>query len=159
MAGPPSGVEGYIRIHSLSGETAHLAALARVAVRRADGGEAALEIERVRENGAGFFIKFKGIDTPEDARKWSGAEILVSREEAAPLGSGEYYIEDLKGLSLCGEDGATLGVVGDVIEGGGASLLKRVLRRARRGLFRFVTSLSAKLTLPGVAPCCAPCGF
>jgi 16S rRNA processing protein RimM len=120
LAGPPYGVEGYLRIHSLSGETAHLAALKRVAVRR-DGVESALEVERTRENGAGFFIKFKGIDTPEDARKWRGAELLVSRAEAAPLGAGEYYIDVLHGLALCGEDGERVGVVGDVIAGGAGS--------------------------------------
>jgi 16S rRNA processing protein RimM len=129
-------VEGDIRIHSLSGETAHLAALKRVIVRR-EGRETALEIERSRENGAGFFIKFKGIDTPEEARKWRGAELCVAREEAAPLGEGEYYIEDLKGLDLRGEDGERVGVISGVIEGGGGFLFEALLETGETRLIPF----------------------
>jgi 16S rRNA processing protein RimM len=52
----------------------------------------------------------------------NGAEIIVEREFAAPLKTGEFYIEDLKGLKVIGGDGENLGHITDVVEGGGGFL-------------------------------------
>ena len=45
-------------------------------------------------------MKFKGIDSPEDARFISGWDILVPRQQASKLGKGEVYIADLPGMKL-----------------------------------------------------------
>lgn len=68
-------------------------------------------------------MKFRGIDTPEAARSLSGAELLVSRAEAAPLKANEFYIEDLRMLPV--EYAGTIrGCIRDVIEGGGGNLVE-----------------------------------
>lgn len=55
----------------------------------------------------------------EDAAPLSGAFIEVFPEERYPLGEGEYWIEDLKGLSAVRhEDGTPLGKVVDVVTAG-----------------------------------------
>jgi len=66
-------------------------------------------------------VKFKGIDSPEAARTLLGAEIIVSREQAAPLDEGEFYIEDLRGLEVYAGT-RHVGIISDIIEGGGAYL-------------------------------------
>jgi len=67
-------------------------------------------------------MRFKGIEDPEAAKSLNGAEIIAEREFAAPLKNGEYYIEDLKGLKIVAADGAILGNIIDIIEGGGGFL-------------------------------------
>jgi 16S rRNA processing protein RimM len=68
-------------------------------------------------------IKFRGIGTPEEARRLRGAEAVVSRDQAAPLREGEFYVEDLRGLPVVhGEE--VIGEVQDILEGGGGSLVE-----------------------------------
>ncbi|MDR2803577.1 MAG: ribosome maturation factor RimM [Treponema sp.] len=120
----PFALEGFVKVRSFSGETAHLLRLSSVILRNSTG-ERVYKIEKIRtiEGSPGnILVKFKNIDTPEQAKPLSGSELLLSREEAAPLADGEFYIEDLKGIRVVGVDGAELGAVTDILEGGGGQL-------------------------------------
>ncbi|MCL2215090.1 MAG: ribosome maturation factor RimM [Treponema sp.] len=125
--GAPFGVKGFVKVRSASGETEHLLKLKSVTVIK-DGKEQHLQIAESSgaANGIGalsaVLIRFKGIDNPESARTLSGAQLLASRDQASPLGEGEFYIEDLKGLPVLSEDGGLIGHVTDIIEGGGGEL-------------------------------------
>lgn len=123
LLGAPFGLEGYIKVRSLSGETAHIARLERVLLRQ-DGRERSFEVEGVDKKGESLIIKLKGIDSPEAARVLKGAEIVTGRENAAPLGPEEYYIGDLQGMAVVSQDGEVLGRVTDVLEGGGGELVE-----------------------------------
>lgn len=130
LLGQPFGLEGLIRVTSLSGETSHIKKIKKITLRQpAKTGDSVFEfdVERFAEKGGGLFVKLIGIDTPEDARQWRGAEVIVKREDAAPLSAKEFYIEDLKTLTIVSPDGAELGIVRDVIEGGGGFLLEAEL--------------------------------
>jgi 16S rRNA processing protein RimM len=131
--GSPFGLKGFVKVHSLSGEFEHLLRLKR-AVLRQGGTERVWEIEEAE--GPALVMKFQGIDSPEAARVLAGAELLVSREEAAPLGQGEYYIEDLKGLEVW-EGAEALGLIGDILDGGGGSLVELRLRTGETRLVPF----------------------
>ncbi|MDR0526526.1 MAG: ribosome maturation factor RimM [Spirochaetaceae bacterium] len=123
LLGPPFGLNGLLRVKSLSGETAHIKKLKTVELRL--GQKTALfKIEYFDEKNGDLLVKFEQINSPEEARLWRGAELLVPLEQAAPLKSNEFYIEDLKRLVLFSASGAELGVVRDVIEGGGGFLLE-----------------------------------
>ncbi|MDR0760410.1 MAG: ribosome maturation factor RimM [Treponema sp.] len=123
LLGAPFGLEGCIKVRSLSGETAHIVRLRRVLLRR-DGGERFFEVEGVDKKGESLVIKLKGVDSPEAARSLKGAEIVTGRENAAPLGPEEYYIGDLQGIAVVSQDGEVLGRVADVLEGGGGELVE-----------------------------------
>jgi 16S rRNA processing protein RimM len=123
LLGAPFGLEGYIKVRSLSGETDHIARLRQVTLRR-DGKERLFDVEGSEEKGDTLFIKFKGIDTPEAAKSLTGAEIVTGRENAVPLGPDEYYIGDLQGLTVAAEDGEILGQVTDILKGGGGELVE-----------------------------------
>ena len=69
-----------------------------------------------------LLIRFTGIDNPEAAALLKGAEIITGREFAAPLKTGEFYIEDLKSLAVIYGNGEVLGHITDIIEGGGGFL-------------------------------------
>jgi 16S rRNA processing protein RimM len=123
LLGSPFGLDGYIKVRSLSGETAHIARLRRVLLRR-DGRERFFDVEGVDKKGESLVIKLKGIDSPAAVRSLIGAEIVTGRENAAPLGPDEYYIGDLHGIAVVSQDGEVLGQVADVLEGGGGELVE-----------------------------------
>jgi 16S rRNA processing protein RimM len=130
LLGGPFGLDGFIKLQSLSGETAHLLGLRRVSLRLPDG-ERVCEMEKVTVSGARALVKFKGVDSPEAAALLRGAVLLVDRKDAAPLGENEFYVEDLRGLRVAapggtasGEDDGFLGTVTDVLEAGGGQLLE-----------------------------------
>ncbi len=119
------GVNGFVRVESASGETAHIEALSSVFLRLKNKNSEPVEyiIEETRGNSSSFFIKFKGIDTPEEAKAILGAEILVPRDKACPLREGEFYISDLCKCALVYK-GSVIGNIESVIEGGGGFLLE-----------------------------------
>ncbi len=98
---------------------------------RKDGLERLYEITETMQLPSCLAIKFAGVDSPEDARRLSGGELLVSRKDAAPLRQGEYYVEDLRGLEVfLSTTGETIGIISDVMEGGGGSLIEIFLHKA-----------------------------
>ncbi len=121
----PHGVKGFVKVESASGETAHIEALDAVFLRFGkEGGEVfEYQIEETASSPAAFLVKFAGIDTPEEAKQLSGAEVLVPRDKACPLNEGEFYVDDLCQCVLVCE-GDVIGKIAGVTEGGGGSLLE-----------------------------------
>jgi 16S rRNA processing protein RimM len=123
LVGAPFGVKGFVKVRSLSGELEHLLALKSVTVSK-DGKERLLQIEESAPAQSAVLMRFAGIDTPEAAKAFSGAQLIVDRGHAAPLGEGEFYIEDLKGIDVFSLKGEKLGQTLDIIEGGGGELVE-----------------------------------
>jgi len=134
VVGSPFGVNGFIKIKSLSGETGHLKSLKKITLRQNNKNSVyIIEESRQTEEKAVLLVKFAGIDSPETAKNLIGAEFIADRALAAPLGPAEYYIEDLKGLKVLENsefripnselsNARILGVVSDILEGGGGLL-------------------------------------
>lgn len=77
-----------------------------------------LEIESVKFFKQFAILKFKGIDSMEEAEKYRQTPLLVPRDKAVPLGRDEYYTADLMGLNVKDEDGRDIGVLREVLETG-----------------------------------------
>jgi 16S rRNA processing protein RimM len=136
LVGAPFGVKGFVKAKSLSGETEHLERLETVVLRRQDS-EKVCHIEEIRVLGGSLAIKFRGIETPEAARSLSGAEMLVERDQAAPLDEGEYYVEDLRGMQVFNPQGDNLGEITDVLDSGNGQLIELRLPGGGRRLAPF----------------------
>ena len=120
--GKTHGVDGFLRVYSLSGEYKHLKKLKSCKLTTKDGKELCLEIDSIRSDGELFLMRFKDYSTPEKARNLSQSVIYIPREAAPKLKKGEYYVADLYGMEvLC--DGKRGGVVEDTIEGAQALML------------------------------------
>lgn len=122
----PHGLEGFVKIESISGETVHFDGLADVLVRTSGGPPVCLEIEAVRANARPPLVKFRGVDSPEAAKRFTGAEILVSRDNACPLDADEFYVSDLCQCMLVHND-VSVGLITGVLEGGESDLLEVTL--------------------------------
>lgn len=77
-----------------------------------------LEIEGVKFFKKFVILKFKGIDSMEEAEKYRKMPLLVPRDRAVPLGRDEYYAADLMGLTVKDEDGGEIGILREVLETG-----------------------------------------
>jgi len=136
LVGSPFGVKGFVKIHPCSGEIEHLLKLESVIISK-DGKERPFKIVEIVPAPHSVLMRFEGIDNPEKAKSLSGAQLLAGRECAAPLGEGEFYIEDLKGLSVIVENGETIGLLTDIIEGGGGELAEIKLSTGEERLIPF----------------------
>lgn len=63
-------------------------------------------------------VKFKGIDSIEEASGLKGAGLYIPREEGVKLKEGEYYIADIIDMDVIDETGMKIGVIRDVLETG-----------------------------------------
>jgi len=136
LIGAPFGIKGFVKVHPCSGEIDHLLKLKSVIVSK-DGKEQLLQIEENAPSPPSALIRFAGIESPEAAKALNGAQLLASREQAAPLKKGEFYIEDLKGLTVIAENGETIGNIRDIIEGGGGELAEIQLSDGEKKLVPF----------------------
>jgi 16S rRNA processing protein RimM len=153
--GAPFGLEGFVKVKPLSGEIEHLLKL-KSALLRQDGKERVLAIEDCRPSPPVVVMRFAGFNSPEEAKTLAGAELIVSREEAAALKPGEFYVEDLKGLAVfsatpteAGENQQisppsevvppleAIGHINAIIEGGGGDLAEITLNNGKRKLVPF----------------------
>lgn len=77
-----------------------------------------LEIEGVKFFKQMVILKFKGIDTLDDAAVYRQAGLYVTRENAVKLQKDEYFIADLIGVSVYDEADRLLGSLEDVMTTG-----------------------------------------
>ncbi|WP_461255334.1 ribosome maturation factor RimM [Treponema sp. R80B11-R83G3] len=144
LVGAPFGVKGFVKVNPLSGEIGHLLKLKSTVISK-DDKERTLQIEEITPAPPSVLMRFAGIDSPEKAKTLNGAQLIAGREQAAPLGDNEFYIEDLKGLQVIfsgaeGENVASEIIVGsitDIIEGGNGELAEIKLLNGEKRLVPF----------------------
>ena len=94
------GLTGEFRVESASGEYSHFADMEEVSL--TDGKETKLfKVESTEEASATLYMKLAGINSPEEAAKYNGWEIVVPREKAHPLQKDKCYYKRSFPLSSC----------------------------------------------------------
>lgn len=81
------------------------------------------DIEDASMHGDVLIAKFAGCNDRDAAFALRGQEIAVDREELPETEEGEYYWEDLMGLTVINKDGITLGKVAKLMETGAHDVL------------------------------------
>ena len=127
------GYSGECKVESASGEYEHLLNLKEVTLQHGNE-KKETKVESVSLGCNTAYVKFAGINSDEDIRKYNRWEIVVPRKYCKPLKKDEWYIEDLRNCSLSYEekgDSASLnapaqvvGTITDVLEGGAGYLLE-----------------------------------
>jgi 16S rRNA processing protein RimM len=123
--GAPRGLNGFLKLHSYSGEYGHLRELKAVLVapEKTPNQAKMRKIKAVETGEWGMSAVFEGYDSPETAKVLTGLELFLPREAVSPLKSNEWYIHDLVGLKLV-LDGKTAGKIVGVLDGGADPLLE-----------------------------------
>ena len=111
------GLKGEVKVNSFTDDNTKFERIPNVFLKQ-KGNLKEYSIESVGYNKNQVIIKFKGIDTIEEAEKLRNSYIVVDREIFGELPEGVYYIADLLGLDVYTEDGTHIGKVDDIFSTG-----------------------------------------
>ena len=109
-------------MESYSGESEHFRTLQEITLVRGSARRSAHVTSVAVHNGTPV-LQIEGINTPEDAKRYSGWEIVVPRDLAAPRGDTEYFVEDLIGARLLYQ-GDHVGTIHSIVDGGQGELIE-----------------------------------
>ena len=76
------------------------------------------EVEEVKYHKNVVLIKFKGIETVEQAEMYRNAYLEIDRKDAIPLEEGTYFIADLLESEVYSDEGELLGILDDIYNTG-----------------------------------------
>ena len=107
------GLKGEVKVNSYSEDPERFEKIQTV-ILKVKGKEQKYEIQKVSYTKNQVILKFKDIDTIEEAEKLRSAIILVDRESLEELPDDVYYIADLIGLDVFTDENEYLGKVDDI---------------------------------------------
>ncbi len=111
------GLKGEVKVNSFTDDNTKFERIPKVFIKRKET-LTEYEIEKVGYNKNQVIIKFKNVDTVEEAEKLRNSYIVVDREIFGELPEGVYYIADLIGLDVFTESNEYLGKVDDIFSTG-----------------------------------------
>lgn len=131
--GRPHGVRGELRFHAHNPHSPLMVTGRRIRIGESPTRTEEAEIERLRFDPKGVVIKLRGIESREDAARFTHRRWYEPRDGLPEPADDEVYMADLIGLRAVTDDGRALGEVVDVLEIGPHDVL--VIRgRGRRQL-------------------------
>lgn len=111
------GVKGEVKVFPTTDDPERFRDLRKVYLTR-NANTLETEIQSVKFFKQFVILKFKGIETMNDAELYRNYEIWIDRADGVELEEDEYYIADLLGMEVCLEDGSHFGTLKDVLETG-----------------------------------------
>ena len=106
----PFGIRGETKVYPDVDDPAYFKKLKKVFFEK-EGSYEEFVIESVRMALPLVIIKFKGIEAPEEIRKYRQTDLYVLRKDAPPLEEGEHY-------DVTDDSGVYRGKITDIIETG-----------------------------------------
>ena len=111
------GLKGEVKVNSFTDDNTKFERIPKVFLKRKEN-LTEYEIEKVGYAKNQVIIKFKGVNTVEEAETLRNSYIVVDREIFGELPEGVYYIADLIGLDVYTESNEYLGKVDDIFSTG-----------------------------------------
>lgn len=111
------GLNGEVKVNSFTDDDSKFERIPKVFLKQKQN-LTEYEIEKVGYSKNQVILKFKNIDTVEEAEKLRNSYIVVDREIFGKLPEGVYYIADLIGLDVYTESEEYLGKVDDIFNTG-----------------------------------------
>jgi 16S rRNA processing protein RimM len=111
------GYDGMVKILPLTDFPERFNNLQSVKINR-KGNIEEFTVEKARPYNNIFLLKFKGIDSKEQADEYRGASLMVDESELYPLPEGYYYHFQLVGMQVYDAEKGFLGELKEIIETG-----------------------------------------
>lgn len=111
------GLKGEVKVNSFTDDNTKFERIPKVFLKRKESLKE-YEIEKVGYSKNQVIIKFKNVNTVEEAETLRNSYIVVDREIFGELPEGVYYIADLIGLDVYTESNEYLGKVDDIFSTG-----------------------------------------
>lgn len=115
------GIKGFVKIYPYVDDISRFDNLKNVYI-KSKKQETKLEIEEVKYQKNMVLIKFKGIETVEQAQSLRNAYVEIDRCDAVHLEEGQYFIADLLGLPVFIDTGDKLGILDDIFNNGSTDI-------------------------------------
>ncbi len=77
-----------------------------------------MTLTSVRPHQSGLLVKFKGIETSDDAGKFRNQWVFIKAKDAPPLPEGQIYQHELIGFKIVDESDNPLGELVEILETG-----------------------------------------
>ena len=111
------GIKGFVKVNPWVNDVTRFDNLKKVYIKiRKELKE--LEIEEVKYHKNQVLLKFKGVETVEQAEMLRNAILEIDRKDAIPLEEGEYFIADLLESEVYTDEGEKLGILEDIFNTG-----------------------------------------
>ena len=111
------GIKGFVKVVPYTEDITKFEQLNKVFLVK-NNNKKEYEIEEVKYHKNFVLIKFKNINTVEDAENLRNCYIQIDRETLGEPDEGTYYIADLIGLDVYSDDGNLLGILEDIYNTG-----------------------------------------
>lgn len=153
------GIKGMVKVKPFTDNIKRFDKLKKVYIENKNGRKE-YEIEELKYHKEMVLIKFKGIETPEDANLLRESYLMVNRADEEPLEEGTYYIVDMIGLEVETEEGEKLGNLVDIFNTGSNDIYvvknelgKQILLPAIKDVIKKIDMEKRKMTvhlIPGL---------
>jgi 16S rRNA processing protein RimM len=109
------GVKGEVKVHSYSRSFDEFAKLGSVLAGKSEDKAVERKIEKVSPRGNDIYIKFQDVDDRNASEALVGHFLFVEESARKRLAPGEFFVDDIIGMSVCDSQKKMLGVVRDVV--------------------------------------------
>jgi len=118
------GVKGWLKLHSYTRNRADISQYKvwYLQAPRSSSEPMAVEVLNCREQGQGIVAQFDGVNDRDQAMAMSGHKILVKKTDLPALADGEFYWQELIGLTVKNEQ-TTIGQIESILETGANDVL------------------------------------
>ena len=115
------GIKGFVKIYPYVDDIRRFDDLEEVYISQKKQ-DSLMKIEEVKYQKNMVLVKFKGIETVEQAEKLRNTYVKIDRKDAIELEEGQYFIADLLGLDVYLDTGEKLGVLDDIFNNGSTDI-------------------------------------
>ena len=111
------GIKGIVKVKPFTDDIKRFDNLKTVYIEK-NNTQKEYEIEEIKYHKDMVLIKFKGVDTVEQAELLRNAYLTISRDSVEKLEEGRYYIVDMLGLEVYTDEQVLLGTLDDIFNTG-----------------------------------------
>jgi 16S rRNA processing protein RimM len=115
------GIKGFVKVNPWVNDVTRFENLKTVYIKTKKE-QKELEIEEVKYQKNMVLLKFKGIDTVEQAELLRNSYLEIDRKDAIPLEEGTYFIADLLESEVYSDEGEKLGILEDIYNAGSSDI-------------------------------------
>lgn len=140
------GIKGQLRLQSYSGNLDSLSAAQHITLRLSDGSYREFGLIRAAQHGGAFLLTLAEFNNINQVLHLVGSELCLLRQQLPTPAEGEYYWQDLLGMTVITDDTTLLGTISEILETG-ANDVYVVTGQGREYLIPAVASVVAKVDL------------
>ena len=109
------GLKGEVKVHSYSRSADEIEQLHEVFLGRTESSAVKMKVERLSPRGNDVYLKFAGIDDRTASESLIGHFLFVEEANRKHLAPGEFFVDDMIGLSVVDLQKKKLGIIVSVV--------------------------------------------